>query len=226
MVFEDSLVFNVFLSTVNHYYVLSAAHCFYNSVYNNPSNVLARVGEQDTKTTAESKYTLDYPVIQIIIHSQYNPNGNLNDLSLVRVQGAIEWSIGVGPACLPYVYQSTDFTNAYVTIAGFGSSSFAGPVSTVLQKATVVVDSASDCKNYYSTLVSSQMCTKPQYNSNADSCQYDSGGPVYYAPQRQYVVGVISSGLYCGTQKPSINTKVASFLSWIESNTGGGFCQK
>lgn len=205
---------------------MTAAHCFYQTVYNNPNNIMARVGEHDTKTTAESKYTLEYYVTRIDIHEQYNPNGDLNDIALVRVSSPIEWSMGVGPSCLPYLYRYTDFTNAYVTIAGWGTTQFAGPKSTVLLKATVIVDSSNNCLQYYPSLTANQICTKPQYNSNSDACQYDSGGPVYYVAQRQYSVGTISYGQYCGNSKPAINTKVASYLPWIERMTGGGFCQK
>lgn len=226
--FIKFLVLIVSSSIVNHFYLMSAAHCFDNTLYSNAANVLAIVGEHDTKTPAESKYTLIYRVEAIIKHPQYNSNTNLNDIALVKITSTtpIEWSMGVGPACLPYLYRNTDFTNAYLDIVGWGTTSFAGPKSTVLLKATVVADSQSDCVKYYSSLTSNQICTKPQYNSNSDACQYDSGGPVYYVAQRQYSIGIISYGQYCGNQKPAVNTRVTSYLSWIESKTGGGFCQK
>ncbi|KAL5287656.1 hypothetical protein ACFFRR_008512 [Megaselia abdita] len=211
---------------INEYYVMSAAHCFYQTMYNNPSQIRARVGEHDVKTNAESQYTRDYLVSSITFHNQYSPTNDLNDIAVVRVSTPFEWSVGVGPSCLPYSYQNTDFTNAYAVIVGWGTQEFAGPVSTVLQKATVVVDSANNCRQYYPSLTTNQICTKPQYYSNSDSCQYDSGGPVYYIGQRHYSLGVISYGQYCGNQKPSINTKVVSYLPWLKSVTGADFCQK
>lgn len=212
--------------TVNHYYILSAAHCFHETIYKSAKNIKARVGEHDTKTSAESKYTLEYQVENINIHEQYNPNKNHNDLALLKVNSPIEWSMGVGPACMPYAFKSTHFDNAYSTIVGWGTTHFAGPQSTVLLKASVVIDSWSECQKYYPNLKANQICTKPPAHSKSDSCQLDSGGPVYFSTTRQYLLGVISFGTYCNSGKPSVNSRVTSYLSWIESNTGGGFCKK
>lgn len=63
-----------------------------------------------------------------------------------------------------------------------------------------------------------QYCT---YNSTvrADACRGDSGGPLYFTADDSsigYVVGIVSFGLSCGKELPSINTRVAYYLDWIE----------
>ena len=53
-----------------------------------------------------------------------------------------------------------------------------------------------------------------------DSCLGDSGGPIQYFKNPRYatVVGVISFGVgLCGSGEPSVNTRVAYYLDWIES---------
>lgn len=53
-----------------------------------------------------------------------------------------------------------------------------------------------------------------------DSCYGDSGGPVQYFknPRFSTVIGVISFGVGdCGSSQPSVNTRVAHYLDWIES---------
>lgn len=64
----------------------------------------------------------------------------------------------------------------------------------------------------------SQFCAYDPKASN-DACQGDSGGPLqtFSSPAIGTVVGVVSFGISCGTSLPSVYTRVAHFLSWIES---------
>lgn len=54
-----------------------------------------------------------------------------------------------------------------------------------------------------------------------DSCQGDSGGPLQYYPDSNSsiatVVGIVSFGVTCGTKLPSVYTRVAYYIDWIES---------
>ena len=63
-----------------------------------------------------------------------------------------------------------------------------------------------------------QYCTF--HPKGLDSCSGDSGGPVQYFNNSRYstVIGVISFGVGgCGSGWPSVNTRVAYYLDWIES---------
>lgn len=54
-----------------------------------------------------------------------------------------------------------------------------------------------------------------------DSCQGDSGGPLQLIQEDAelaQVVGIVSFGISCGTRLPSIYTRVAFYLDWIESH--------
>lgn len=59
--------------------------------------------------------------------------------------------------------------------------------------------------------------------------QYDSGGPLLWTNPRSgllYLVGLSSYGLYCAGSDPGVNTRVASYLPWIQQNTPGTqFCR-
>lgn len=55
--------------------------------------------------------------------------------------------------------------------------------------------------------------------SGKDSCEGDSGGPLQYFPPTSKiatVVGIVSFGISCGTILPSIYTRVAYYVDWIE----------
>lgn len=57
-------------------------------------------------------------------------------------------------------------------------------------------------------------------NGRKDTCQGDSGGPLQIIPpdtKVAHIVGIVSFGLSCGTAYPSVYTRVASYVEWIES---------
>lgn len=56
-------------------------------------------------------------------------------------------------------------------------------------------------------------------NEMSDSCQGDSGGPLQFFPddsKTAHVVGIVSFGISCATRLPSLYTRVAHYLDWIE----------
>lgn len=53
-----------------------------------------------------------------------------------------------------------------------------------------------------------------------DSCQGDSGGPLQHfagGTNMAEIVGIVSYGVSCGSALPSLYTRVAYYLDWIES---------
>lgn len=55
----------------------------------------------------------------------------------------------------------------------------------------------------------------------------DSGGPIYgNISGRVFLIGIISYGQGCATDVPSVNTRVTSYLKWIQDNTpGANYCR-
>lgn len=66
-------------------------------------------------------------------------------------------------------------------------------------------------------LSESQYCAYDPAAMN-DACQGDSGGPlqVPITGAISKVLGIVSFGISCGTTLPSVYTRVASYLDWIE----------
>lgn len=68
-------------------------------------------------------------------------------------------------------------------------------------------------------LIHGQYCAYDPAGQN-DSCQGDSGGPLQYFPTNESsvatVVGIVSFGIGCGSTLPSVYTRVAHYLEWIE----------
>lgn len=54
-----------------------------------------------------------------------------------------------------------------------------------------------------------------------DTCEGDSGGPLQVFPPYSTIpkiVGIVSFGVACGSPYPSVYTRVAHYLDWIEAN--------
>lgn len=65
-----------------------------------------------------------------------------------------------------------------------------------------------------------QYCAYDSDGHGRDSCEGDSGAPLQRFPpdsETATVVGIVSFGISCGSLYPSVHTRVASYVDWIES---------
>uniref|UniRef100_W8BSF9 Venom serine protease 34 n=1 Tax=Ceratitis capitata TaxID=7213 RepID=W8BSF9_CERCA len=211
---------------IHHRYLLSAAHCFISAATNSSDLLQVVVGEHDLSTVLESVYTHYYRVNAIILHEQFRATFNQvrNDIALLRTSQAMVWNRGVAPACLPF-HSITGTSGGLkppivgqlVETAGWGSISFGGPQSSLLLSAQLDVIGVEECRRWLGALPPATFCT---YTPGRDTCQYDSGGGLYMREGgRLFVVGIVSYGYGCAARRPSVNTKVASYMRWIKSKT-------
>lgn len=64
-------------------------------------------------------------------------------------------------------------------------------------------------------VIESQLCTTSE--NHTDTCQGESGSPLQYTlNDTYYLAGVMSFETFCGGKLPGINTRVSSFIDWIE----------
>lgn len=204
--------------SVSEYYSLTAAHCVAGRTNANTRLV---VGEHDVSTGYESNKTAVYNLASPFIpHASYNPSTGTNDIALIRTVSPIVFNVGVGVVCLPFIFGSNLFTNNLVTVAGWGTTSYGGPVSKTLLKTDTYVIANSVCAAKFPEASSNDfICT---LNEGHDSCQYDSGTSLYLQYNaRVYSVGVTSRGDGCGGSSPSLNMRVSQYLNWILQNTPG-----
>jgi len=198
---------------VSNYYLLSSAHCVTGKA---PTSLQALVGDWDYKSSTDTSYAAVYAIQSYLNHPTFNPNTNVGDITILRTQKSIVYNVAVGPVCLPS--GSNLFTNSRVEAVGWGSTGFGYPVSSVQKKVTLDVISNSQCNNYYGNIQASEICT---YTSGRDSCQYDSGGPLYATINGLVnIVGIITYGSGCASSSPSVNTRITSYVTWIQQNTG------
>ncbi|XP_072766735.1 venom serine protease 34-like [Anoplolepis gracilipes] len=201
---------------ISQQYVLTAAHCVENR---NINTIGVIVGEHDVSRGNETKATKLFRVSSCKMHPYYKDIHN--DIAVCNIIGTIQYSAEVGPVCLPFHHEQDSFAGSKVDMLGWGLLEFGGAKSTTLQKVSLNVISSSTCHYYYPELTDGNICT---YTPGKDSCQMDSGGPVLWqnpTTSKLVLVGIISTGVGCGSKIPAVSTRTGAFINWIMSVTPG-----
>ncbi|WP_411072629.1 serine protease [Streptomyces sp. cmx-4-25] len=199
-------------------YVLTAAHCLTGS-YGSTARVGVLLGDHDLATGDDSPNALLAAPARFLTHPEYDPETQRNDIALVRLAEPVAFGPDVRPVALPTASAHGTFDHTRVEAPGWGATSFGGPASEVLRTVTLGTMSNRTCvsRGMYG-VTPAQLCT---YAPGRDTCRYDSGGPLVHTTGRQpYLVGLVSYGRGCATDTPAVNTRVRSYLTWIERVTG------
>lgn len=192
---------------------MTAAHCVQNTP--SPQRIQALVGDHNYRTGLDTPYSQIYNIESIVWHENYNQNTRDNDIAVLKTTVDMQWNRGVGPVCLPFNYWYYDFNKLQVDVAGWGTTSYGGPTSSTLRRVTLDVIANANCNVQY--VNSQKICT---FTPGKDTCQYDSGGPLYLrGEQRMYTIGIVSYGGACAASTPSVNTRITAYLTWIQSKT-------
>lgn len=116
------------------------------------------------------------------------------------------------------------FDGKDLTVVGWGVTEYGGVPSTILKKAKLRVVNNPTCAMKNKFVTKSQICTNE--SKSGSSCTRDSGGGLYWTAGRQYAIALVSYGTFCASTVPSVNTRITSHISWIESNVDGFLCRK
>ncbi|XP_037828934.1 chymotrypsin-like elastase family member 3B isoform X2 [Kryptolebias marmoratus] len=193
-------------------WVLTAAHCITFHTY--------RVVLAEHDMNREEGPEQSIMVAKMIIHPNWNDNcvSCGNDIALLKLEKSAVVSDKVQPACLPQHGVSLSHDQpCYIT--GWGRL-YCGPRATTLQQALLPVVDHSVCSQsdwWGSSVRATMVCAG---GDNKSACHGDSGGPLNCVGKdgRWYVEGVTSfvDGRGCNTpKKPTVFTRVASFIPWI-----------
>lgn len=209
-------------SLIAEEWVLTASHCVDGF---KTTDLFVTLGDHDTESLEEAPAYSEF-VIEIIMHEDYNSTSVDNDIALLRIKNKVTFTNAVNPVCLPFKYSTDDFDGETAIAMGWGTTSFQGETSSVLQDVHLPVESYNNCKrhsDYASRLTENMFCT---YAPGKDACQGDSGGPLVHSKNgRLYQIGIVSWGIECAkAAKPGVYTKVNNYLDWIKEKTGEQFC--
>uniref|UniRef100_A0A3P8S6M9 Peptidase S1 domain-containing protein n=1 Tax=Amphiprion percula TaxID=161767 RepID=A0A3P8S6M9_AMPPE len=154
---------------------------------------------------------------QVIRHPDYNPSTNDNDIALLQLSSAVNFTDYIRPVCL--AADGSVFpggTSCWVTGWGNIQSGVALPSPQRLQEVNVPVVTNSDCSNSYSGITDNMICAGLT-EGGKDSCQGDSGGPMVSKNNSIWVLaGVVSFGNGCAQPNfPGVYARVSRYQSWI-----------
>lgn len=108
-------------------HVVSAAHCVIDGL------ALVRLGAYDITSTTEG--SIDVNIESRVVHESYDPKFIANDISMLKLDRIVNITNSIRPICIPMTDAliNRDYTGMTPFVAGWGSTSFRGPGSNILQ---------------------------------------------------------------------------------------------
>ena len=182
--------------------VLTAAHC----VINDKSIALVS-GQIDSADRGEV-----LSVYKWITHPRYSKQNNQNDIAM----GLLNFNARINSDFL--LKPTSKFIKNKTRVYGWGVDQNEidnGKPMSVLQN-----DYSSSAKKYYKDFNKNTQVAGGYYNPTektfAGACFGDSGGPLIVKNNNNYeLLGLVSYGSGCDTNKPTIYTKVQYYYPWI-----------
>jgi len=212
--------------------IVTAAHCFPGGVIDYGLQVACGTNIRHFDYTEPTEYEQRRAVERVIIHPDYNPSTNKNDIALVKLDEINQFDCNkrhLYPACLPAKMDYAGFHKTMVT--GWGRTNETENPSSVLLKARVPVRSDSMCQEafhlqygvQYANMIDgpTMLCAG---QPNVDSCQGDSGGPLVVQDDDNSgwsLIGIVSWGIGCARQGTyGVYSEVSHYIPWIAHTYG------
>ncbi|KAF1371529.1 hypothetical protein PFLUV_G00269230 [Perca fluviatilis] len=197
---------------LNHYIILTAAHCMNESRY-----FSVRLGEFDTLVDHGNEAT--HEVQTIITHKGYRQDTYHNDIALLKLATPIRFSRFILPACIP----KQDFAEKVLMrqpdgmVSGFGRLGEGRQPSTILQRLAMPYVDRLTCIESTQLRISNRMFCAGYDTIAKDACQGDSGGPHVTRYRNTYfITGIVSWGEGCARKgKYGVYTQVSKYIGWI-----------
>ncbi|KAK6185188.1 hypothetical protein SNE40_007476 [Patella caerulea] len=205
---------------IDETHIMTAGHCIGS---NTAANIKVNAGEYNFNIQEANDEMFDVSAINL--HPDYTelPGGAVeNDIAILTLSRPLTYSDCVQPICLAEPGDSASLDDTQCTTAGWGTTSFEGSPSPILQEVTVPTFSgalcASNFPNTTPTNTNLQICAG-RSEGGADSCQGDSGGPLFCPVNGRYVqFGIVSYGDGCALRgNAGVYTDVGAMTSFINS---------
>ncbi|XP_037034869.1 chymotrypsin-2-like [Bradysia coprophila] len=199
--------------------ILTAAHCIQDVSPGNWTSIVFG-------SLVLDKYPPDEPdqIIKnatgVLWHPDFSVTslGVFNDIGLVFFE-PVPLGRAIAVVALP-TSASNNYLNADVVLTGWGMTSSTTSSPNLHYVYTKVISNTNcQLQTIPFSVQSSHMCTSgTAAGEDVGACAGDSGGPVVTTGANPVQIGVISVGGTCSGNRPTINTRVTSHLTWINAN--------
>ncbi|XP_001662701.2 collagenase [Aedes aegypti] len=201
-------------SLISANYVLTAAQCI--NGFTSVTVVLGSTRIFDVMD--EGQIRMEATVLKV--HPGYEIAPDIFDVGLIQLPQSVS---DLRPIRLPNLRQvEASFTGQQATVVGWGSTSNNGPQSMDLRFTRSTVISVTSCRLGLPTqqITDNHICTE---SSESAPCQGDYGSPLTIVDvdgiTKQVGVFSFTSILGCESNRPSVYTRMSSYLQWIGDNS-------
>lgn len=194
-------------------WVLTAAHCAIRA-----SEFELHMGAQYFNDTTEIGRIVDVTKTAVV-HKRYNPVTFANDLALIKLSQAVEFTDKIQPALLPTIDDL--FVDRKVIAIGWGLKyTHDTNVASILQWAPLNIITHASCARIYGNSIVQATTICAQGVNQESVCNGDSGGPLVLESDNRTLVGVTSFGhpMGCHIGIPQGFSRITSYVAWITSN--------
>jgi secreted trypsin-like serine protease len=197
--------------------VVTAAHCKIPEPLDTLSAVARRFNLNAEKAQEGS---LTFSITNIIQHPSYIQGRRFNAFDIavwkVRLISGDPRTIPSYPNSFSFDDGSRTIPNTFLNIMGWGVTQENGHISEKLRIASVPVSDPLDCKLAYPGVHFTSFCAG-FLQGGVDSCQSDSGGPIFSEINGKIVlVGLSSYGTGCGLSRiPGAYVKLSTVTDFI-----------
>lgn len=205
-------------SLISERWVLTAAHCLYNSDFNRPI-ATERVGVIVGQTDLSKTNGFFIAAKRVVLHPDFDTSNNQNDVALIELNE----SYSGRQVTLPSQGSQIPRFGDDGTVLGWGALSEGGNVSNKLREVQLPVVSNAACFPPYPNIFDGALsfCAGGARSGGQDACQGDSGGPLLVTRDGVVIVaGLVSYGEGCGRSGvPGVYTRVSNYTDWIKGFT-------
>ena len=185
-------------------YVITAAHCVIDD-----KNIVVVAGQTDAEDRGEV-----LSVYKWVTHPRYSKKTYQNDIAI----GLLNFNARIGEDY--FLSPTSQFLKNKTRVYGWGVDQ--NEIDNGLPMSALQNDYSSSARKYYKNFNKNTQIAAGYYNSIektfAGACYGDSGGPLVVKKNSDYeLLGIVSYGSGCDVKKPTIYTKVDTYVEWINS---------
>lgn len=193
------------------------------SMANKALSSVEQTKKQQLAAHAKKTYFKEYRVASVKQHPKFQRHGFYNDIGLIELKSEVDYDELISPVCLPTEFDlKRDLSGYLATVLGWGTLSYGGQGSKLLQQVSMPIWNNKDCDDRYLQHIGKTFLCAGFQSGGKDACQGDSGGPLMVSDGlgRWTLHGVVSFGKTCAQASyPGVYTRVSEYLDWIRDNT-------